>query len=413
MDLLVTPKPIFHRSKEVYAYYLSFQIGNALLSEGTSLAFENEMHSPFFEFINQIGLEALTHSKQIFIPVTGVHLATDLEKICKVDHSLVTLLMSKKIELSAHNLERLTRFREMGFKTAFIKRDDYDAMSVFYPQLDYVFNNGDTNKISAIAGSIRKKFARTKIIARGIDNDTIFNRAVMSGAEFLQGKFYKTAVVIRDIRVSPMKVNYIQMLNQVSNEDFELDKFAVIVQRDTALAIQFLKMVNSSHVRGSNITSLRHAAALLGQKEIKKWVTTAVTSTLGQESPSEVTRLSMIRAKFCENLSGLFEMAIHKDNLFLMGLFSVLNVILEMPIEQALKMVHVPEPIRVALLGGSNDFSQVYEFAMLYEEAEWTELSRIALMKNLSIPDIFRAYNDALKWYGDLVALSVGDRVTE
>ncbi|MCL2003106.1 MAG: HDOD domain-containing protein [Oscillospiraceae bacterium] len=413
MDLLVTPKPIFHRTKEVYAYYLSFQIGNALLSEGKSFAFENEMHSPFFDFVNQIGLEALTSNLPIFIPVTSVHLATDLEHTCKVDHSRVVLLMAKKVELSPFNLQRITHLRENGFKTAFIHRDDYDAMGNFFPQLDYIFNNGDISSLRMIDGKIRKVFARTKVIARGIDSDSAFNRAVLQGVELLQGQFYKTVAVVRDNKVSPLKVNYIQLLNQVSQEDFELDKFAGIVQRDTALAIQFLKMVNSSHVRGSNITSLRHAAALLGQKEIKKWVTTAVTTTLGQESPGEVTRLSMIRAKFCENLSGLFEMAVHKDNLFLMGLFSVLNVILEMPIEQALTMVFVPEPIKVALLGGQNDFRRIYDFVRLYEEGEWTEVSRIALIQHMNIVDIFNAYNNALKWYGELISLQVGDSVTE
>jgi EAL and modified HD-GYP domain-containing signal transduction protein len=121
----------------------------------------------------------------------------------------------------------------------------------------------------------------------------------------------------------------------------------------------------------------------------------------------------MIRAKFCENLSGQFEMAIHKDNLFLMGLFSVLNVILEMPIDQALKMVFVPEPIKVALLGGENEFKKIYDFVKLYEEGEWREVSRIALLHNMNVRDIFTAYNEALKWYGQLIALPVGDRVTE
>jgi EAL and modified HD-GYP domain-containing signal transduction protein len=413
MDLLVAPKPIFHRSKEVYAYYLSFQIGNALLNQGTSLAFENEMHSPFFDFVNQIGLEALTSDKPIFIPVTAVHLATDLESTCKVDHNRVVLLMAKKVELSQFNLQRITKLRQSGFKTAFIHRTDYDSMMAFFPQLDYIFNDGKIESLRPLDGKIRKSFARTKVIARGIDTDAAFNRAVLQGVELLQGQFYKTVVIVRNNKVSPLKINYIQLLNQVSKDDFELDKFAGIVQRDTALAIQFLKMVNSSHVKGSNISSLRHAAALLGQKEIKKWVTTAVTTTLGQESPGEVTRLSMIRAKFCENLSGLFEMAIHKDNLFLMGLFSVLNVILEVPMDQALTMIFVPEPIKVALLGGQNDFQKIYEFVRLYEEGEWMELSRIALMNNMKITDIFRAYNDALVWYGNLISLQVGDRVTE
>ena len=413
MDLLVAPKPVFNRGKEVCAYYLSFQIGNALLEGGKTYAFENDVNTPFFDFINQIGLEALTSGKLIFVPVTNVHLAMDLENICAVDHSLVALLMGRQIELSPANLQRITRFRELGFKTAFIHHTDYEPLEPFFPQTDYIFNNGDTAAVTVLSARIRKTYARTRIIARGIDTDMDFNKAVLNGAEYIQGQFYKTITVSRDNRVSPLKVNYISLLNQVNQDDFELDQFAKIVQRDTALAIQFLRMVNSSHVKGNAITSLRHAAALLGQKEIKKWVTTAATNTMGQESPSEVTRLSMIRAKFCENLAGLFEMGVHKDNLFLMGLFSVLNVILETTIEEALQIVRVPDKVREALLGGGNDFGKVYSFIQLYEEGDWTEVSRIALVNNIKIKDIFEAYNEALTWYGRLVALSVGETVTD
>ncbi|MDR0324745.1 MAG: HDOD domain-containing protein [Oscillospiraceae bacterium] len=407
MDLLVAPKPVFNRSKEVFAYYLSFQVGNALLQEGKAYAFDNEVNTPFFDFISQIGLEALTSNKLIFIPVTNVHLAMDLEDVCSVDKSLVALLMGRKIELSEANLKRVTRFKELGFKTAFIHRNDYEALEPFFPQTDFIFNTGDTAAIPILNARIKKTFARTKVIARGINTDEAFNKAGLNGAELLQGQFYKTSAIVRDIRVSPLKVNYISLINQVSQDDFDLDKFAGIVQRDTALAIQFLKMVNSSRVRGDSITSLRHAAALLGQKEIKKWVTTAVTSTLGMESPSEVTRLSMIRARFCDNLAEMFEMVVHRDNLFLMGLFSVLNVILEMGIEQALEIVQVPEKVKTALLGGSNDFSEVYRFIQLYEEGEWTEISRIALIRNMNIREIFAAYNEALTWYGRMISMPV------
>ena len=68
----------------------------------------------------------------------------------------------------------------------------------------------------------------------------------------------------------------------------------------------------------SEITSIRHAAAMLGQKELKKWINTAVTSELCADKPNEVTRLSLLRAKFAENLAPAFEMAGHSSELFLM-----------------------------------------------------------------------------------------------
>jgi EAL and modified HD-GYP domain-containing signal transduction protein len=407
MDMLVVPKPIFSRSKAVKGYYLSFQNGNALLEEGKTYAHENSIHSPFFEFVNQLGLEVLTNDLPIFIPVSNVQLATDLEDVCLVDRTKVALLLGRRVDLSPANLERVKRFREKGFMVAFIHKDDYRSLDPFLPYTNYIFSGSETTSVMPLLGHIRQRHGKTQVIARKITSEQVFSKMLAFGLEYFAGSFYMNPQVSKDRKVSPLKINYIQLLNQVNQEDFDLDKFAGIVQRDTALAIQFLKMVNSSSVRANKITNLRHAAALLGQREIKKWATTAVTSTLAQESPGEITRLSMLRAKFCENLAGLFEMAIQKDNLFLMGLFSVLDTILETTMENALNIVRVPDRVRDALLKKDPAFGEVFEFVRRYEEADWVEISRTALVKGLAISDIFNAYNEALTWYGHMIHMKI------
>ena len=109
-----------------------------------------------------------------------------------------------------------------------------------------------------------------------------------------------------------------------------MTKAADIIGRDTALVISLLKMVNRIAVN-SEITSIRHAAAMLGQRELKKWINTAVANKLYADKPNEITRLSLLRAKFAENLASSFGLAAQGSELFLMGLFSVLDVILEKP----------------------------------------------------------------------------------
>lgn len=409
MDMLVVPKPIFSRSKTVKGYYLSFQTGNALLEEGKTFAYENSINSPFFEFVNQIGLEVLTNDLPIFIPVTNVQLATSLENVCTVDRTRVALLLGRRVDLSSANLERVRYFKEQGFLIAFIHKDDYRSLDPFLPYTDFIFSGSETSSVMPLLGHIRQKHSPAKVIARKINSEKVFDKMMAFGLEYFAGSFYMNPIISKDRRVSPLKVNYIHLLNQVNQEDFDLDKFAGIVQRDTALAIQFLKMVNSSAVRANKITNLRHAAALLGQREIKKWATTAVTSSLAQESPGEITRLSMLRAKFCENLSGLFKQAIQKDNLFLMGLFSVLDIILETTMEEALNIVRVPDRVRDALLSKEPVFGEVYQFVRLYEDADWVEVSRTALVKQFSIGDIFNAYNNALVWYGQMIHMTVDE----
>ena len=155
----------------------------------------------------------------------------------------------------------------------------------------------------------------------------------------------------------------------------------------------------------SEITSIRHAAAMLGQKELKRWINTAVVNELCSDKPSEITRLSLLRAKFAENLASSFELAGKSSELFLMGLFSVLDLILDKPMDEALKLVKVSHEIEDALLSQKGALADVMEFITQYEAANWQEVSRLIVLKNLDMDRIYDAYMKSLKWYRELVSI--------
>ena len=204
-----------------------------------------------------------------------------------------------------------------------------------------------------------------------------------------------------EAKVSPLKVNYIELLNIVNEPDFDLTKAADVIGRDTALVISLLKMVNHMTVN-SEITSIRHAAAMLGQKELKKWINTAVTNQLCADRPNEIMRVSLLRAKFAENLAVVFEMGGQAGELFLMGLFSVLDLIINKPMEEALKMVKVSKEIEEALIEDKGHFAPVLEFVKQYESASWQEIDRTMLLNNMDSKQVYDAYITALRWYRDL-----------
>jgi EAL and modified HD-GYP domain-containing signal transduction protein len=117
------------------------------------------------------------------------------------------------------------------------------------------------------------------------------------------------------------------------------------------------------------------------------------------DKPNEVTRLSLLRAKFAENLAPIFSMAMKSQELFLMGLFSVLDIMLDKPMEEALDMVIVSKDIRKALVKHDGPLSLAYYFILQYENANWQEVSRIMLIREIDMNDVYNAYCDALKWY--------------
>jgi EAL and modified HD-GYP domain-containing signal transduction protein len=209
-------------------------------------------------------------------------------------------------------------------------------------------------------------------------------------------------ITTTETEVSPLKVNYIELLNVVNAPDFDLTEAADVIGKDPALVISLLEIVNRMALN-SEITSIRHAAAMLGQKELKRWINTAVTKELCADKPSELIRLVMIRAKFAENLASEFELAMQAPELFIMGLFSALDRMLEKTMEEALSMVQVSKNVKEALLENKGDFAPVLEFIKCYEDADWTEVSRLLVLSKMDMDKIYEAYLGALRWYRDLI----------
>jgi EAL and modified HD-GYP domain-containing signal transduction protein len=198
-------------------------------------------------------------------------------------------------------------------------------------------------------------------------------------------------------------VNYIELLNLVNSGNFELTKAADVISRDTALVIELLKIVNRM-ARNSEITSIRHAAAMLGQKELKRWINTAVAHELYADKPNEITRVSLIRAKFAENLAAAFGLGAKSSELFLMGLFSVLDVILDRSMKEALDIVKVSKDISDALIDHKGKLNPIMDFVLQYEAGNWQEVSRQMIIDNIEMSVVNGAYLQTLQWYKELIS---------
>jgi len=412
MNLLIVPKPLFSSTMTVEGYLMAAQYGNAILESTKSNPLDRAMDSPFIDFMNEVGLDALTQNKTVFIPISQIQLATDLTRNIKEDPGKIVFVLDERLIPDDMVLERCKQLADAGYLFAATYKGKMDEVRPLEPFVDYMFLKVPLSQLVQQSIEVKKEFSRVTIVATDIGEKPVFDQIVLSKdsrINLFDGVFYKVHIPsnAKKDALSPLKTNYIQLLNIVNQDDFDFQTFTRTVRQDTALAIQFMKLVNTASKARSEIKNLNQAAAMLGQKEIKKWVSTAVSNALCVDSPSEITRLSLIRAKFCENLSRHFEMAISSENLFLMGLFSVLDVVLDMPIQEAFKLVFVPPQIFNALVNHQGDFFSVLFFVQQYEHGHWKEISRVALVRNISIDQIHFAYKEAMTWYSDLINMAV------
>jgi EAL and modified HD-GYP domain-containing signal transduction protein len=301
-------------------------------------------------------------------------------------------------------IERLKQLKTWNYKLAIRKL----AVSNFEPYreilnlMDYVLL--DHKKVELMKAKVyfQKVYPNLALVAGNIQTKEIFDElTAFGGYTLFEGEFFRIPINKGQNEVSTLKVNYIELLNLVNSGNFELTKAADVIGRDTALVISLLKIVNRM-ARNSEITSIRHAAAMLGQKELKRWINTAVANALYADKPNEITRVSLVRAKFAENLASAFGLGAKAAELFLMGLFSVLDVILDRPMSEALKIIQVSNEISDALIEDKGKLAPVLNFIRQYEAANWQEVSRLMILGNIEMAVVNDAYLMTLQWYKEL-----------
>ncbi|MBE5857600.1 MAG: HDOD domain-containing protein [Lachnospiraceae bacterium] len=404
--MLATLIPLFDENISVKAYSLFSQKKNLFLNPSLAGTGYNDGAGNIngLDIIDSIGINNLVSGADVFVPVTDISLFTGIENLCKAPAERIVLLIDNSVKPEEQFIKRIKDLRSKGYKFAIRKLTiaDFEPYRQILLLMDYILLNHRKLVIGNAKIYFSKMYPNIKLVACGVDTMDDFKMLKKSGGySFYEGDFYRLPITKGAKEVSPLKTNYIELLNIVNGPDFDLTDAADVIGRDTALVISLLEIVNRIAVN-SEITSIRHAAAMLGQKELKKWITTAVTKQLCDDKPSEISRTSLLRAKFAENLANLFDLGGQSQELFMMGLFSIIDIILDKPMKEALEMLHVSKNVQDALVEGTGPFAPIIEFIQGYEVANWALIDRVMLMNHLESDSVYVAYIDSLKWFKTL-----------
>ncbi len=408
--MMLTLIPFFDRNMSVSAYSLFTRKNNFLMNPSLlgSRQFDGAAYVDGLELIQELGTTTLSGGKPIFVSLNNISIFSSLESECKNTNHAPILLIDQTFPPVSMYTDRIRELREFGYHFAIrnLPVHCYEDYAPILSQMDYILI--DCQKIDAVKASFyfRKLYPDICICASNIPDMETFGK--LSPAETIslfEGTFFRMPVTRGEHKVSPLKINYISLLNLIEEDDFDLTKAADIISQDTALIISLLRLANTRSFN-SEITSVRVAVSMLGQKDLTRWIQTTVIEKLCSDKPNELMRLSLLRAKFAENLAPVFGMAMRSQELFLTGLFSILDIILDCSMEEALSMVRVSGKIRAALLEHTGSLAEVLHFIVKYESAEWQEVSRQLVLKNIEIPDVSHAWGSSLQWYAKLIAMN-------
>ena len=414
MKLFLVAVPMFDRDMAVQAYMLNYRSSEKLFgTSGNYAQLDGAMNSPGIELLEKIGLEPFTGGKPIFVPVTKFLLLADISSRCSIAPELMGCVFTNDIPNEEEYISKIVDLKSKGYWIAIENIDLTVENEIFYRLADYVIFDATSNLFSRKFTQFFNQYPNKRAVFSNVNRLEIYDQLKIHASFLFQGKFFNQPFTKGTTKVSPVKANALHLLKIVGEENFDLEEVGNIINKDPAIALSLMKFVNSPAIRtGNKVNSLKNAVALLGQNEIRKWITVTVSSRLAEDKPNELAKLSLVRAKFAENLSGIYSMDVHSSSLFIMGLFSLLDVILDKTMQEALEEISVNDKVRDALQNHRGEFADILKMIYAYEQADWSEVSYMLILKNISAEDVSKAFIDALVWYRDLLkGLSADDEL--
>ena len=221
-----------------------------------------------------------------------------------------------------------------------------------------------------------------------------------AGYDYFQGYFFARPNVMRGQQLPTSKLNCLRLLSEMKKPELDFKRLEDLIRVDVALTYKLLRYVNSALFgRSDEIQSIQKALLVVGTDKMRHWVALATLSILATDKPDELATLSIVRARFCELLIKPSDREM-RDEAFLLGMFSLLDALLDCPLEEALRSVSIGPAVAQVLLGkaGENQLSRVYRLARHYESGDWDQVETLAQACGVPASAVADAYVEATHW---------------
>jgi EAL and modified HD-GYP domain-containing signal transduction protein len=237
----------------------------------------------------------------------------------------------------------------------------------------------------------------SRLLAEKVESHEEFVAAKEQGFVYFQGYFFRRPEMMATHDVPANRLNYVRMLQAVSRSELDMPEIENLIKREASICYRLLRYMNSARFGfRSEIQSVRHALTILGDQETRRWVRLIAAVGAGQDKSSDLVLCAMVRARFGELLSSA--MRHRESDLFLLGLLSLLDAMLEMPMAEILEKISLDAETKAVLRGEPSSLRPIYQLILAHESGEW-EAAR-DLCRNLKLePDaIAESYWQAQEW---------------
>ena len=401
-EAFIGRQAILDQKKNVYAYEILFRSGlkNAFdPSLDGNVATQSVMVNTMLDF----GMKKLVSDKKAFINFTEKNLLNRAPQLLPADSIVVEIL--ETVQPTPAILEAVQELKDEGYKIAL---DDFVLLPGYEPLIDMA----DIIKVDfriTEDPEERKRLreilpGHVRLLAEKIETEEEFHQALEYGYVLFQGYFFCKPVVLHKKKLTSNALSQIRLLKEVNRQDFDFSAIINVISSDTNLVHKLLTYINSVGIGLTyHISNLRQAAVLLGSGGMRRWVTLVSLQTFSEDKPPELFTISLLRAKFCELIAHEIKRPdLTPDTGFLLGMFSLLDVLLSQPMEEVLKEVGLSSELNAALLGEDNILRHVLDLVIAYEQGDWDKVIACCRRENIPVEHLQPCYDEVLKWYNTL-----------
>jgi c-di-GMP-related signal transduction protein len=396
VETYIARQPIFDLHKRVYGYELLFRSGldNIFKQEDPDQASSQVIIDSFFLH----NISALTGRKRAFINVTRDLLLK--EYLLLIPRQLVVVEILENIDPDSEVIAACKKLKKAGYLLAM---DDFVYGEKYKPFMDLA----DFIKIDFLSTaekerkSLPQNFSPLGIgfLAEKVETPATFQEALESGYTYFQGNFFSKPTIIPGKDLPGYKLHYFRIIQEINRPEISFERLEELIKKEISLSYKLFRYINSAFFGLKNkVHSIQHAMALLGEKEVKKWLSFITLATIGEDKPEELAVQAIIRARFCESLAPHVGLPSRADGLFLMGMFSLLDAFLDRPLSDLLMEIPLDTDIKKALLGEENRFGELYQCVLAYERGEWGKLSEHGKKFKITEALLSQLYLGAVEW---------------
>jgi c-di-GMP-related signal transduction protein len=389
----VARQPILTVDEKVFGYELLFRDGVEDFFSNTDpdAASRSSLNTSML-----IGLNVLCDGKRAFVNCTRDTLLKDYITLLPSGQTVVEVL--ETVPADDLVVAACRRLKEAGYMIAL---DDFavdDPREALTDLADIIKVDLRAMSEGDAAGMVKRYGPwRCRMLAEKVETREEFIAHKKNGFLYFQGYFFRRPETLTTHEIPANQFNYLRMLTAVSQSELDLRQIENLVKSEASLCYRLLRYLNSAAFGfGSEIHSVRHALSILGEREVRRWIRLVATLGAGQGKASDLVLGALVRARFCELLSPKIKTG--DADLFLMGMLSLMDTILEMPMRQVLDNVPIDLESKAVLLGSPSNLRPFYQLMLAQESGEWKAVKELTAELHLSDADVADAHWQAMQW---------------